>query len=68
MTTPAGWQPISTAPKDGSVLGYTPSPSRIFIMRWDGGGYTKDPGWRTSTFPFVKIDPKFWMPLPEPPA
>jgi len=66
------WQPIETAPKDGSsVLAYAPlstdphradKPYRILPMRWD-----ESQCWRTDIMPFVRFSPTHWMPLPAPP-
>lgn len=61
------WQPITTAPKDGTaVLGWSPSWLRLLTIWWDdnpkcrcwiGGGYMQ----RT-------LPPTHWMPLPAPPT
>jgi hypothetical protein len=65
-----GWQPIETAPKDGTIIlavkagkghgGYT-------IIFWDDdfewSGYTAEEEKR-----LVKFQPTHWMPLPEPHA
>lgn len=61
------WQPIKTAPKDGSKF-----------IAWHPDGYAdffhwqkhKHRGWRDS---FIQVyrdgeGPKFWMPLPTPPS
>lgn len=67
----SAWQPIETAPKDGSsVLCYAPiygAPARILVMRWDDGNYTKAPCWRTDVHSFVQFEPTHWQPLPQPP-
>lgn len=66
------WEPIITAPKDGSaVLGYFPS-RRGYLARQDvvpilwtewGCG-----NWQSSTSGHQMSDsPTHWMPIPEPP-
>ena len=54
------WQPIETAPKDGSrILLATPS------------GKVSDGMWSTQyrvwSWPYVMVEPTHWMPAPEPP-
>lgn len=63
------WQPIETAPKDGTeVLGYWPravacSPDAYDVVRWHGGE------WRDRFDDDSKFSaPSHWMPLPAPPA
>jgi hypothetical protein len=63
-----GWQPIETAPRDGTpILGV--SGSTMTTVEWDGdiggywslivcGSYAEDGEWW----------PTHWMPLPNPPA
>lgn len=68
------WQPIATAPKDGSsVLAFDPMTNehnvntgrtpRVLVMRWDTsfGGQGR---WRADIHSFVPFDPTHWMPLP----
>lgn len=56
------WQPIETAPKDGtSVLIYGGNPLGPLIARSWGGSV-----WSDGSFPGV-TDPTHWQPLPEPP-
>ena len=65
---PSGWQPIETAPKDGSpvVIGFDPTrddddglPHGVDFMRW------MDKAWRD---PLThRLRPTHWMPLPTPP-
>jgi len=55
------WQPISTAPKDGSLfLGCHAKHGFIEIMRYNGIGFGRDQ--------FPVMFPTHWMPLPEPPT
>ena len=55
------WQPIKTAPKDGTD-----------ILAWDGNDqwvlfYSQHgSGWTTGN-PKVRHEPLYWMPLPAPP-
>lgn len=70
------WQPIETAPKDGTwVLAYSPDAAGgdyppVFIVQWrddddypDGGAWWLD---HDAGFP-VDADPSHWMPLPPKP-
>jgi len=56
-----GWQPIETAPRDGTpVLAYWPGEAAMFgVVMWDGDD------WRESEY--VWRYPTHWMPLPQPP-
>jgi hypothetical protein len=64
----AEWQPIETAPKDGTRLLLFGTErvfltDRAFVGRWDAeraGGSWVGPEWRCI--------PTHWMPLPEPPS
>lgn len=65
------WQPIETAPKDGSrILGWAKSKNgsddlRLVIF-WD---QTSPEGarWIVAFNAFWHFEPTHWMPLPEPP-
>jgi hypothetical protein len=66
------WQPIETAPKDGtSVLVYGPWKGEFSQLKhpheiWRGHCHPVSKLWFISgTLEFV--DPTHWMPLPEPP-
>lgn len=51
------WQPIETAPRDGTeILGYREGLG-TWIVNWDPDEQDFSPGWT----------PTHWMPLPEPP-
>jgi hypothetical protein len=71
-TTAMTWQPIETAPKDGStVILWFSDGSFLNIGRYrPRGAVRKHPhcGWVTAWDfdPFIK-QPSHWMPLPEPP-
>ena len=69
------WQPIKTAPKDGTeilALEYHGSPNpRLTIAAYAVVMWIPDDGWRDCSdmgaaglYPF---EPQYWMPLPEPP-
>jgi len=60
----SGWQPITTAPKDGTVI-------LIFQANSMTGGKVKLVCWRDDTVPkgwnATEDSPTHWMPLPNPP-
>lgn len=71
------WQPIETAPKDGTwFLGYTPrsihgwprrnSKGSIISFRWWGKGSEDKIPWFSNMSGFPQ--PTHWMPLPDPPS
>jgi len=69
VATPTGWQPISTAPKDGTpILAYQPStvPDEIWIgvAAWDTD---HGEGWKIDRYDILEMRPTHWMPLPGPP-
>jgi hypothetical protein len=61
------WQPIETAPKDGTeILGFTrygkrPDEFEIYVVWWDGG-------WEAHGCSTAFAAPSHWMPLPAPPG
>lgn len=60
-----GWQPIKTAPRDGTpILGFV-SDKWIEGMCWahEAWHYLSD----GDEIPFGLSQPRYWMPLPEPP-
>jgi hypothetical protein len=66
------WQPIGTAPKDGSWIllrgesGYIDRPYRVHVGRWDAEYRPHNP-WHTSESCAFEDDgdpPTHWMPLP----
>ncbi len=63
---PDGWRPIESAPKDGSVLGYSPlsrESKRISLVQLkDGEPFIVD-----GAFAFDRPPPTHWMPLPAAP-
>jgi hypothetical protein len=69
------WQPIETAPKDGTrLLAYMPYPHGPLARKMPPGIVftAKFTGMRWHTddhdpFVFFNADPTHWMPLPEPP-
>lgn len=69
---PEDWQPIETAPKDGTaVLGWVPRLGYVarqdcIPMHWSGWGGGV---WENSTSGHkIGVEPEFWMPLPPPPV
>jgi len=69
-----GWQPIETAPRDGTpILGWFPKTEhvtwdRVVITHWrvDYGGYgLNPPHWSDGS---VSGSPLHWMPLPKGPT
>lgn len=72
-STPPAWQPIATAPKDGTVIDLWCSHGRIPCCSWRvAGNFNGDSAWHNeSGFPIEYGHPKkiptYWMPLPEPP-
>ena len=70
-----GWQPIETAPKDGTrILVFTgPHPlvkggqSRVSIAHW-GFVYDSEDGWVRDNIGTFEEPVLFWQPLPTPPA
>jgi hypothetical protein len=56
------WQPIETAPKDGTVV-LIWSPSRGACAAWKKGR-----GWHTEPGVYHVSRPTHWMPLPDPPT
>lgn len=75
------WQPIETAPKDGTVvllfgtwageIAGVDDAKTVDIGYWRGGSsdYDGDDWWRLSTGDAYScwMKPTHWMPLPEPP-
>ena len=54
------WQPIETAPKDGSFILLATPKGRIADGFWS-------PVYGVWSWPYVMIEPTHWMPLPERP-
>jgi hypothetical protein len=70
------WQPIETAPRDGTYIllagdsGYTTTPLRVAVGRWDAEYRPRNP-WVTydgSAFTDSGEPATYWMPLPPSPA
>jgi len=64
------WQPISTAPKDGTRI-LCVTGGDLVIAVWDDDSSDR-PSWRTrdGEMPwwwYREHQPQYWMPLPEPP-
>jgi hypothetical protein len=57
------WQPIETAPKDGSsILAYNATSKKMILLEWRD----YEDSWCV-TWNGQKSDCTHWMPLPEPP-
>lgn len=57
------WQPIETAPKDGtSILGYNETNDSIHIAKWN-----EKYEWVTGDYDNIVVSLTLWFPLPEPP-
>jgi len=68
---PAQWQPIETAPKDGTWI-LVHHEWGIDFARWRPSDRWQAEGWETELYdrygePAEEIDPTHWMPLPDPP-
>lgn len=66
------WQPIETAPKDGTEVllwGRCERDGQFFAydcnVGWYDDGSIGDKGWTARDLP---IEPSHWMPLPKPPT
>jgi hypothetical protein len=60
------WQPIGTAPKDGTVVMLV-NDNDIFLGSYDDG-YIEGYEWRIHIDGCHAGQPTHWMPLPEPPS
>jgi hypothetical protein len=60
------WQPIETAPKDGTeILSAVKGTNQVLIVRWEGIGSADRGEWFYDNDGYTW--PTHWMPLPEPP-
>lgn len=57
------WQPIETAPKDGTFVLAAEESGYIHIVQW----YGKQGFWRTDCYSSIEWQPIHWQPLPNPP-
>lgn len=72
------WQPIDTAPKDGTrVLLYSPDATESYRRDPDDlpiqapefvGHFSGSRWWSLSHYDAFRWEPTLWMPLPPPPA
>jgi Protein of unknown function (DUF551) len=58
------WQPIETAPRDGTMVLVFRAPETGYEKRVYGVDYTKGGEWWLSR---TQMQPTHWMPLPPPP-
>ena len=62
---PEEWQPIETAPKDGTnILVWCPERNRVYLVYWDE--FADD--WFAFTDRWISKVVSHWMPVPKPPA
>lgn len=61
------WQPIETAPKDGTEVLCFSDDLGIFVAYIDDHNHNQKPKWSTGFGEKSEIDPTHWMPLPAPP-
>jgi hypothetical protein len=66
MTAPLVWQPIETAPKDGTCILISNGKDGIFSGMYVGYWY-QEGGWKFSIKNRIP-DATHWMPLPAPPT
>ena len=64
------WQPIETAPKDGTKIDLWDAAygCRVVNAKWDNHYSTGDKSWGRNSVdgPFC-YEPTHWMPIPQPP-
>lgn len=58
------WRPIETAPKDGTRVLLLGRNKRHADGHWEAKAYNGNGCW---VWPYVKAEPRNWMPLPQPP-
>ena len=84
MSNEPKWQPIETAPKDGTwILGLNIETKKSSIVRWSSKEdyierskkegtanwkYRANEGWISYEKDSVYLHPTHWMPLPKPPT
>lgn len=60
------WQPIETAPKDGTSVLVVGAYGYVLMARWKE--MTRVPSrWESYGLGAIRFEPTHWMPLPEPP-
>jgi len=71
LSSDGGWQPIETAPKDGTrFLAVGHRVNEIDIVHWGNGRYlSRTKGWNQAfvSHPGNEVAPTHWMPLPSAP-
>ena len=59
------WQPLATAPKDGTRILVLGEADDVFIVRWQDGSQTGWPtGWRSTIFVYESDELQGWTPIP----
>jgi hypothetical protein len=62
------WQPIETAPKDGTFVLCCHESGHINILQFNGNASDlSQPAWRKDCYSGQTFRPTHWMPLPKPP-
>jgi hypothetical protein len=61
------WQPIETAPKDGTHILAWPCWDIVYVVKWTNRGQYGSYWVEASGEEYSDADPTHWMPLPEPP-
>lgn len=64
------WQPIETAPKDGTRIwvNRAGNPSQAGRRVWWGKVGVARHGWKVAASKEMRYEPTHWQPLPAPPA
>lgn len=67
LTENSGWQPIETAPKDGTEVLLAYPGGLVKSGKWTLFGGAYEDHWADGKRPRFGSDPTHWMPLPAPP-
>jgi hypothetical protein len=60
------WQPIKTAPRDGTLVIYLYDVTSVGECRWFVDDENNDEGWWDYTRD-CDVNPRYWLPFPPPP-
>lgn len=64
-SAPEDWNPIETAPKDGTkILAWSAFWEKYHLVRWN----SDENAWCEGSWCFGSVPDMFWQPLPEPPT
>ena len=68
LQQPSGWQPIETAPRDGTRILLCSQGGAVWMGHWVGvSGVHRINGWTRYNSVDIDWSPHYWMPLPNPP-